>query len=147
MIRTLLFLVLLASCAATFGVEPLRITGPEFSGAKQPQIAISGDGKIYVAFGREDKIYVMKSANGARSFDAPVQVGEVDKLALGMRRGPRIAVTGSNVVVTAISHQAGNLYGWASQNSGNSWAKPVLINSVTNSAREGLHASAGDGKM
>src|SRR5687767_10969435 len=139
-----LLLFLLISCAGNFGAE-VRITGADFAGAKQPQIAISEEGKIYVTFGKEEKIYVTRSADGAR-FDDPVQVGELSKLALGMRRGPRIAVIGRKVMVTAISHSAGNLYGWVSSNEGSSWGKPVIINSVTNSAREGLHALAGDGK-
>ena len=140
-----LLLFLLLSCAGNFGAE-LRITSPEFKGAKQPQIAISDEGKIFVAFGKEEMIYVTKSVDGGRSFGAVVKVGEVEKLALGMRRGPRIAAAGANVIVTAISHSAGNLYGWVSRDEGSSWTKPVVINSVTNSAREGLHALAGDGK-
>ena len=140
-----LLLFLFLGCAGSFGAE-LRITEPQFKGAKQPQIAISEEGKIYVAFGKDEEIYVTKSLDGGRSFGVAVKVGEVEKLALGMRRGPRIAAAGANVIVTAISHSAGNLYGWVARDEGISWARPVIINSVTNSAREGLHALAGNGK-
>jgi hypothetical protein len=75
-----------------------------------------------------------------------VEIGALEKLALGMRRGPRIAVAGQNVAVTAISHSAGNLFAWLSRDAGNSWSERAVINSVTNAAREGMHALAGDGK-
>jgi hypothetical protein len=137
--------LLLLSCGAVFG-EGVRITPPDFRGAKQPQVAISGDGKIHVTFAQDQKIYATRSSDTGRTFDRVVEIGALDKLALGMRRGPRIAVTGQNVVVTAISHSAGNLFTWLSRDAGNSWSERAVINSVTNSAREGMHALAGDGK-
>ena len=123
-----------------------RITPPDFAGAKQPQIAISASGEIYVAFGKEQKIFVTRSLDAGRTFSSPTLIGELEKLALGMRRGPRIAAAGASVTVTAISHATGNLYSWFSSDRGSSWAPVRIINNVTNSAREGLHALAGDGK-
>src|SRR3982751_1158276 len=74
---------------------------------------------------------------------------------LGRHRGPRVAVSGSTVVVTAMygdksrSEQRanglpsdGDLVAWRSTDGGRSWAKPVVINDVAGSAREGLHAFA-----
>lgn len=126
--------------------EVERVTPPDFRGAKQPQIAISQEGKIFVAFGKENEIYLTTSDDAGGSFATPWKIAEVEKLALGMRRGPRIAIAGNRVAVTAISHADGNLYAWVSADGGRAWSRALPINSVTNSAREGLHAMATDGK-
>ena len=126
--------------------DPMPLTPANFRDAKQPQVAISSEGTIYVVFGKENGIYVCQSEDVADKFSSPVKIGEVPKLALGMRRGPRVAASGKFVTVTAISHAEGNLYSWASNDGARSWSKAARVNSVTNSAREGLHASAGDGE-
>ena len=122
------------------------VTPAEFKGAKQPQITISEKGAVSVVFGKENGIYVCAAEDTGGKFNSPIKVGEVPKLALGMRRGPRVAVAGKFMTVTAISHAEGNLYSWFSKDEGKSWSAATTVNSVTNSAREGLHALAGDGK-
>ncbi|MGZ8919867.1 MAG: sialidase family protein [Limisphaerales bacterium] len=139
----ILCLLFVNAAIVTRGAE--RVTPPDFAGAKQPQIAIASSGEIYVAFGKDQKIYVTRSEDAGRTFSSPTAIGELEKLALGMRRGPRIATTGKSVTVTAISHANGNLHSWFSQDSGRSWSQAMVINSTTNSAREGMHALATDG--
>jgi hypothetical protein len=75
-----------------------------------------------------------------------VKIGELEKLALRMRRGPRIAVAGHRVIVTGISHQDGMLHCWTSSDEGRTWREQDRLNSPAKSAREGLHAMAGDGR-
>ena len=118
--------------------EPVNLT-PELSGAKQPQIAAGAEGNVFICFGREDAVYFLKSGNGGDSFGAPKLLGEVKQLALGMRRGPRIAASGDFVTITAISHADGNLYAWRSEDAGEKWSGPVVVNTVPKSAREGMH--------
>ena len=118
----------------------------QFKGAKQPQVTISEKGAVSVVFGKENGIYVCQSEDAGGKFSSPIKIAEVPKLALGMRRGPRVAVVGKFMTVTAISHAEGNLYSWFSKDEGKSWSGATTVNSVTNSAREGLHALAGDGK-
>lgn len=134
------------ACLCSAFSSPTRITPADFAGAKQPQIAVNTQGKIFVTFGRTNSIYLVTSENGGESFTAPQKIGDVDKLALGMRRGPRIATANNSVMITGISHGDGNLYGWFSRNAGKNWSRPLTINSATNSAREGMHALASDGK-
>jgi len=141
----LLVCVILGSVFPCLG-NPVRVTPSEFTGARQPQIAATAKGEVFVTFGLSNSVYVAASKDGAKSFTAPKKIGEVTQLALGMRRGPRI-VTGENTLtVTAISHQDGNLYAWTSDNGGESWSKPLAINTVATSAREGMHGLAGNGK-
>jgi hypothetical protein len=130
---------------AAWAAEPRRITPADLNGARQPQVAITDAGSIHVVFGKENSIYATRSQEGS-AFDVPVRIGELEKLALGMRRGPRIAATAGSLTVAAISHADGNLHAWSSRDGGRSWSEAVPVNSIPNSAREGMHALASDGK-
>jgi hypothetical protein len=126
--------------------QPVEVLPPDLRGAVQPQVAVARNGNIFVTFAKGNLIYCTASTDGGKSFRRPVEIATLPKLALGMRRGPRIAATDGEVTVSAISHEAGNLYSWTSVDHGVTWSKAVMINSTTNSAREGLHAMAGDGQ-
>jgi len=124
--------------------EPVEIAPSEFRGAIQPQVAVAPGGQIHVVFGKGTALYHAGSADGRR-FTPPVKIGELEKLALGMRRGPRIAATDQDLVVTAISHADGNLHAWTSQDNGSTWHERPHVNDRAKSAIEGLQALAGDG--
>ena len=126
---------------------PVEIVPPNFPGVLQPQAAVGVRGEIHVVFGqKEGAIFHTISTDGARTFRAPVKIGALPKLALGMHRGPRIAVAGERVVVTAITHEGGDLLAWTSTDGGVSWTGPATVNTAPKSAREGLHAMAGSGE-
>lgn len=118
------------------------VSAESVPGAQQPQLAFDPAGRLYVAFGATEDIYVCKSADQGKSYSVPVKVGHVAKLALGMRRGPRIVANENSVVVTAISHESGNLMAWRSEDGGETWSRPSNINDQRQVAREGLHAMA-----
>ena len=132
----------LGDCVA----DPARVTPAGFEGSKQPRIAVGEAGKLFVAFGKGNGVYMASSEDAGQTFAPPQKIGELPKLALGMRRGPRIAASRNTVTVTAISHQDGNLYSWTSDSAARTWGKPQAINSVANSAREGMQGLAGNGK-
>ncbi len=132
--------------AASLAAAPVEITPPDWRGAQQPQVAVGARGEIHVVFGREGAVYHTVSTDEARTFRAPVKIGALPKLALGMHRGPRIAVAGERLVVTAISHEEGDLLAWTSADRGVSWTGPAPVNTAPKSAREGLHAMAGSGE-
>jgi hypothetical protein len=128
--------------------EPVRILQGANADrdAKQPQAAVDSSGNVYVVFGSRNAIRVAVSNDLGRSFQVS-EVGSVGALSLGMRRGPRIAVSGNRVVVTAIGGAVGkgrdgDVLAWISENQGKTWTGPVRVNSVESSAREGLHAMA-----
>lgn len=135
-----LFLAWTLSVKAT----PNEVIPSALHGAIQPQVAVAPDQKIYVAFGRGDRIYCASSVDDARTFLPPQEVALLPKLALGMRRGPRIVASDKGITITAVSHEDGNLYAWTSADAGKTWSRGTRINSVTNAAREGLHGMAGD---
>ena len=144
-----------SSGLAETGADPVPIgppSGPDL-GARQPQVAVDDGGRIYVAYGRGNEVHCAVSRDGGRTF-AVGTVGAPPTLALGMRRGPRVAATEASVIVTAIGGERGggkdgDLLAWRSTDEGRSWAGPTRINSEEGSAREGLHgmASAADGSV
>lgn len=119
-------------------------------GARQPQLAIDGRGRIHLTFGSGGAIYYSFSSDHGASYTEPVRVAKLKALALGMRRGPRIAVTKEAIMITAIGGSLGDgrdgdLFAWRSSDNGKSWHGPVQVNDTAASAREGLHATAAAG--
>ena len=114
-----------------------------FSGV-QPQLAAIGE-RVYLVFGQGDLISVARSSDGGETFSQPSSLPGAGKLALGMHRGPRIAVTSDAVLVAAVAGAKGggadgDVLLYRSTDRGTTWLAPVAINDVPGSAREGLHA-------
>ncbi|MBC8096116.1 MAG: exo-alpha-sialidase [Akkermansiaceae bacterium] len=135
--------VFIPSMALT--AAPVVILPSALRGAVQPHVAVAPGGLIHIAFGKGNAIYHTASVDG-RVFSAPVKVAELSKLALGMRRGPRIVATDKVIAITAISHASGDLVSWNSTDGGATWKESAKLNSAPKSAGEGLHAMAGDGQ-
>jgi len=119
----------------------------EFPGV-QPRLAAAGR-RVGLVFGEDRSIFFAGSRDGGRTFSAPVRVPSQGRLALGRHRGPRVALTGGAVVVTAIlaaGRDEGDLFAWRSTDDGRTWSAPARLNAAATSAREGLHgmAAAGD---
>jgi len=118
--------------------------------SRQPQLAV-GEGLVAVTFGSGNAIYFAASTDHGRSFSQPAKVAEVGSLSLGHRRGPRIAITPGAIVISAVTGQLGggrdgNVVAWRSTDRGKLWSPGVVVNDVSASAREGLHAMASGGK-
>jgi len=134
-------LVAAAACAATVTTTTLVPSG------RQPRVAISADGSVAaMTYGLKDDasgtVYCVTSRDGGVTWSAPVTVGSLPSLALGMRRGPQVAVGGGRIIVAACSHQTGELVAWTSTTAGAGWTGPVTVNDAPKSAEEGLHAVA-----
>lgn len=145
------FLIVVSSIVlSAFGAfaKPVELIPDELRGAIQPQVAVAPAGAIHVVFGKKETgtIHHVVSSDGGRTFSKPVQVAELPKLALGMRRGPRIVATDKVVAISAISHGDGNLHAWTSSDGGATWKESANINDSPQSAREGLHAMTADAK-
>jgi len=67
----------------------------------QPQLAASL-GYTYLTFGQGSTITVLGSTDQGVTFGAPSEIQVAGKMALGMRRGPRIAASRDAVIVTAV---------------------------------------------
>ena len=118
----------------------------EFPNAAQPQLAATADGRVWLAFGRGQEIFVARSTDQGATFSEPVRVAALPSLMLGRRRGPRLAAHGDRVTITVM---AGELLAFHSKDAGKTWAGPAVVNDVPRSVREGLHgfAIAPDGRL
>ncbi len=136
-----MYLSILATIVGS--ILPVAGTQPN----RQPAIA-SGSGLTALVFGSGDSIWVTTSRDNGKHFSDPHEVAQAPALALGRHRGPRVAISGAAIVVTAIygatsgDPSKGDLVAWRSRDGGQSWAGPVVVNDVPGSAREGLHAFA-----
>jgi hypothetical protein len=99
-----------------------------------------------MVFGSGDSIWMTRSGDQGRSFGPPAKVAALPKLMLGRHRGPRVAISGNTIVVSAIASEPGDLMVWRSSDGGKSWSAPVVVNDTPKAAREGLHALAADGE-
>lgn len=114
---------------------------------KQPQVTVDSKGAIHVVFGIGDTVKYRRSDDAGKTFSESISLPMVNALSLGMRRGPRIAVTDSTICVTAIGGKQGkgrdgDLLSLVSTDGGKTWSEPVIVNDVADAAREGLHAMA-----
>jgi len=138
----LLSVLMLSACGAA---ETVRI-----GDGREAQTAVDAAGNVYVVYGStgKDAIFCAASSDGGKTFGAPVKVAAVSNMALGMRRGPRVAAGGNTVAVTAVyGAQGGGKDGeigcWTSKDQGKTWQQSTpAINKVPAAAREGMHAMA-----
>jgi len=100
----------------------------------QPQLAAS-QGYTYLTFGQGSTITVLGSTDQGVTFGAPSEIQVAGKMALGMRRGPRIAASRHAVIVTAVvgargGGADGDVVLYRSVDRGRSWAPATVINDV-----------------
>lgn len=114
---------------------------------RQPQLAVDERGMIHVTFGINNSVFYCQSNDGGRSFGKATELPGGYVMSLGMRRGPRIAVSGDGICLSAIGGKQGkgrdgDLLAYHSSDRGKTWQGPVAVNELPNVAREGLHAMA-----
>ncbi|MCU0717700.1 MAG: glycoside hydrolase [Pirellula sp.] len=146
MIHRFFLVYVLALSSTSFGADPFTIMqGRDALAPKQPQACIASNGSVHVAFGVGDQVYHCSIGDEGNS--DPQAAFKIPNMSLGMRRGPRIAHTGSAITVTAIGGaigkgRDGDVLAYRSLDNGKSWLGPAKVNDVEASAREGLHAMA-----
>lgn len=109
----------------------------------QPQITVDAQELIRLVYGEKNKIYYATSRDKGVTFSKPVLVGEVNKMHLGMTRGPQLATSKDYSVVTAID-QSGNIHAFRLTHKNGEWEKIKNVNDVPSSAPEGLMSIAAD---
>lgn len=135
--------ILLFHAQLSEAADPVTVASSDLlPDVRQPRVAVNEAGHIFVAFGANEDVFVCQTVDQGETFSTPVNVGHITKLALGMRRGPRIAAGMRCVVVTAISHESGDLMASRSNDAGKTWSGFARVNDDPGSAREGLHGMA-----
>ncbi len=143
-------LTLILSTLLAVNLGPMAPDAP----AVEPQMAVS-DQTVALTFGAGSAIYFSASHDAGRTFATPVKVSQEAVLPLNRHRGPRIAIAGSNIVISAVAGKTlseakhahglpsdGDLFVWRSRDGGKTWSKPVVVNDVPGSPTEGLHTLA-----
>src|SRR5689334_16188157 len=82
-------------------LAPAILHGPDARSFRQPQMVVEGN-SVFLTFGGPNTIYFARSRDAGRSFGDPVRIATVAKMDLGRHRGPRIAVSGNKIVVSAV---------------------------------------------
>jgi hypothetical protein len=126
------------------------------SPAREPQMAVRGS-NVVLAFGAGNGIYVSTSADSGKTFSAPVKVGGGEVLPLTRHRGPRVALFGRAIIITAVVGKTmaagphahglpsdGDLIAWRSLDGGAHWSHGVVVNDSPGAPTEGLHSLAAD---
>jgi hypothetical protein len=140
--------------AALIAVTPVPQAGE--NPAHEPQLAVSGS-FTGLTYGAGDSIYFVSSRDGGKTFTSPVRVGGAPVIPLNRHRGPRIAISGGTIVVTAVAGKTpstaqhahglpsdGDLVAWRSTDWGLTWSKGTVVNDVPGATTEGLHTIAAD---
>jgi hypothetical protein len=109
----------------------------------QPQLAHDG-ARVFLAVARGTQVAVLRSTDAGRTFLDATPIVPGGRMAAGMRRGPRIAVTSSAVLVSLIAGpqgagKDGDVVLYRSTDQGATWEPGVIVNDVPAAAREGLH--------
>jgi hypothetical protein len=87
---------------------PVALPTPGLAAPRQAQVAVDPRGRARVVFGDGHTLHATSASVDDLHFSPPMKVGAVPgKLALGMRRGPRIAASRTHLLVTAVSHEEG----------------------------------------
>ncbi|MDE3196389.1 MAG: exo-alpha-sialidase [Acidobacteriota bacterium] len=125
---------------------------------REPQLAAAGR-LTALTYGSGSDIFVAISNDGGVTFERPVLAAHASVVPLTRHRGPRVAIAGNTIVVTAVAGNTeakgehahglpsdGDLLAWRSADRGKTWSKPSRVNDVPAAPREGLHTLASDGK-
>jgi photosystem II stability/assembly factor-like uncharacterized protein len=115
------------------------LTPPPATDYLQPQFA-ANEKLVAVAFGSPDNVYVSISRDRGATFSDPRKVAQVPGLNLHNHRGPRVAITPTAIVVSAIN--GSDILTWRSKDQGQTWQAGAIVNDVPKAAHEGLHAMA-----
>jgi hypothetical protein len=112
-----------------------------------------------MTFGAGNAIYFSASRDAGVTFSNPVKVAEADVVPLTRHRGPRIAISGRAIVISAVmgktlSHEQhahglpsdGDLVVWRSLDGGQKWSQGIVVNDVPGAPPEGLHSLAADAR-
>jgi hypothetical protein len=139
-ILSAIFLFLTCLFSSAYGVT---LPGSTLANGSQPQVSVDNNGILRVVFGRNDEIYCVVSHDNGTTFSAPVLVGKVPGMHLGMSRGPQLASSKHYSIVTAMD-KSGNIHWFRLDHSSTKWKNMGLVNDKVGSAPEGLMNIAAD---
>lgn len=140
-IYTLIIVLVVGSCREQTVTNNLIVIG---AGQMPSLVGIPGE-QLNLAYGKDDSIMHVSSADGGKTLSAPSLITVLPDLAASHSRGPQIAATSHGITVIACNTQ-GDIFSYFKSPEG-SWSAPVRVNDVDTVAKEGLMALGGDGNL
>jgi len=113
------------------------------SKGRMPSLCSDTAGHVFIAFGSADSIFLITASGNGPAFSTPELVAVLPGLVASSMRGPQVASTSSELIITA-GNKAGNLFSFSKSTGGN-WLPAVKINDVDTVSKEGLTALGADG--
>jgi hypothetical protein len=129
------------------GLFSCQVTKPDVTSmvigiGQMPNITKDNSNNFHLVYGNGDSILYSYSSDKGQTFSSPALVSIVSKLAASHMRGPQIAATTNELVITACN-ETGDIFSFTKDLSG-SWIKTARVNDMDTTARENLMALAAD---
>jgi hypothetical protein len=109
---------------------------------QMPQLAKSKN-NLYVVYGAGNSIMYSHSSDNGNTFSKPLLISVVPDVYTFAMRGPQIAVTNNNIIVTACT-TLGNIFSFYKNKNG-AWTQGSRVNDADTICKEGLMALSADG--
>lgn len=109
-----------------------------------PVVLADTKGIVHLVYGQDSTIYYATASGPELHFTKPMAVAVLPDLVVGAKRGPQIAVTDQNMVITAVN-RTGDIYAYSLDRSTGRWSSATRINDVLAVAKEGFQAVTGAG--
>src|SRR6516225_4068431 len=135
-------IIIVLSEIAGCGLKDTTINESIIAKGTMPNLAVDGENKIHLVFGKGDSLLYSNSPDQGATFSTPSLICRLPKLMATAMRGPQIAVTSEGLCVTACN-TSGNIFSFTLNSTGK-WTKAQRINDVDTVARENLMALAAE---
>ena len=110
---------------------------------QMPNITKDKNGDLQLVYGVGDSIMYTSSSDNGNSFSTPSVVAVLPELFSFAMRGPQVAATDHDIIVTACTSK-GNIYSYYKESG--IWKEGSRVNDVDTVAMEGLMALSADGE-
>ena len=121
----------------------LKSTDSVIADGQMPDLAKDNSSQIHLVYGSGDSILYSLSTDQGNTFSKPSLISILTGLAASHMRGPQIAATSNELVVTACTN-SGNIFSYSSDGTGN-WSTGSRVNDADTVAKENLMALGADG--
>jgi hypothetical protein len=110
---------------------------------QMPVIIKDNSGEAHLVYGKGDSIMYASSSDQGKTFSTSTLAATLPGLAASHTRGPQLAATTDELVVTACTN-SGNIFSYIMDKAGK-WSQAVRVNDMDTVAKENLMALAADG--
>ncbi len=140
LVTSIIFLLLFTRCREEKKSLPAPLV---IASGQMPAMVKDNSGKLNMVYGAGDSIMYVSSADNGISFTVPSLIEVLPELDASHTRGPQIAASGEDIIVTACN-RAGNISSYT-KGKAVTWKPAGRVNDVDTVSKEGLMALSADG--